>query len=323
MFRIIILFCILLTSLSSHVFQPAYLEIKTQPNNHYLFQWKVPLIEEKEVNIQPKFPLDCQSSNSYKVHDEGVIIYYFSMDCKESLLGRNIIFTNIEKGMTDVLIHVKNQKEYLHRLTSTHGIFTLDEELSPLKLILDYTLLGVEHILIGFDHLLFVLGLLLLIHRKKELLFTITAFTVAHSITLGLNSLGYLHVDTPFIEFCIALSIVILSIEIIYTYYGQIGLSSKFPWTVAFLFGLIHGFGFASVLEELGLPSEHFLLALGFFNLGIEMGQLSFIALLLIVYFSLKKYFSIILWSKGKLVTAYLIGTLATYWLVERVLILL
>jgi hydrogenase/urease accessory protein HupE len=319
-FRTVVILFLGFTYLVAHSFQPAYLGITAQSDTHYFIEWKVPLHEEKELDIQLQFPRDCKELKHYKLSQKGKSVYYFSMECQKSLSGRTIVFENMKKGFTDVLVHVHSQKEYLQRVKPSSALFVFDFEKNFLILIWDYTLLGVQHILLGFDHLLFVLGLLLLIQRKKELLFTITAFTVAHSITLGLNSLGYVHLNSSFIELCIALSIVILSIEIIHSYAGRKGLSSKFPWTVAFLFGLIHGFGFASVLQELGLPSEHLLLALGFFNIGIEFGQLAFISLLLIVYLNLKNYLPLFLWHKGKLFIAYLIGIIATYWLVERMM---
>ena len=141
--------------------------------------------------------------------------------------------------------------------------------------------LGVEHILLGVDHLLFVLALLLLTTGTWQLVKTVTAFTVAHSITLGLATLGFVHVPSKPVEAVIALSIVFVAAEIIRARRGQIGLAAKLPWIVAFTFGLLHGFGFAGALSEVGLPEGHIPVALLFFNLGVEAGQLVFVAVVL------------------------------------------
>ena len=140
---------------------------------------------------------------------------------------------------------------------------------------------GIEHILFGFDHLLFVLALILIVRDGRVLLWTITAFTVAHSITLSLATLGVVHVPGPPVEAMIALSIMLLACEIVRLRYGQISLTSRWPWIVAFSFGLLHGFGFASALTDIGLPQGDIPLALLSFNVGVEIGQLIFIGVVL------------------------------------------
>ena len=141
-----------------------------------------------------------------------------------------------------------------------------------------YTLLGVEHILTGFDHLCFVLALVLIVGFNRRLFWTVTAFTLAHSITLALATLGVIHVPGPPVEATIALSIVFVASEIVQQQRGREGLASKQPWLVAFAFGLLHGLGFAGALAEIGLPANAIPLALLFFNIGVEIGQLLFIA---------------------------------------------
>ena len=181
-----------------------------------------------------------------------------------------------------------------------------------------YTVLGIEHILEGYDHLLFVLALLLVVQSSWMLVKTITAFTVAHSITLALATLGFVSVPSRPVEAAIALSIVFLSLEILGARRGRIGLTYRKPWIVAFGFGLLHGFGFAGALSEIGLPQSEIPVALLFFNVGVEIGQLLFVAGVLILR-SLWWKLSVPLPRQAALVPAYLIGTIAAYWLLERV----
>ena len=141
-----------------------------------------------------------------------------------------------------------------------------------------YTVLGIEHILTGVDHLMFVLALIMLVRGTRRLLVTVTAFTLAHSITLALATLGIIHVPGPPVEATIALSIVFVASEIVQGLRGHEGLAAKKPWLVAFSFGLLHGLGFAGALAEVGLPVNAIPLALLFFNIGVEIGQLLFIA---------------------------------------------
>lgn len=180
-----------------------------------------------------------------------------------------------------------------------------------------YTVLGFEHILAGFDHLLFVLGLLLIVQGNWLLVKTITAFTVAHSITLGLATLGFVNVPSKPVEAAIALSIVFLAMEIINGWRGRYSLTHHKPWIIAFGFGLLHGLGFAGALSEIGLPRSEIPIALLFFNVGVEIGQLFFVLVIL----SIKHILSRLgtgwpVWSR--LVPVYSIGTIACYWLIER-----
>lgn len=181
-----------------------------------------------------------------------------------------------------------------------------------------YTSLGIEHILLGIDHLLFVLALLLIVRGAWMLVKTITAFTVAHSITLGLATLGFIHVPSRPVEAAIALSIVFLCVEIVHARQHKIGLTYRYPWLVAFAFGLLHGLGFAGALSEIGLPQSEIPIALLFFNIGVEVGQLIFVAVVLMLAWLLKQ----VRLDKNdwaRITPAYIIGTLAMYWLFERI----
>ena len=184
-----------------------------------------------------------------------------------------------------------------------------------------YTLLGIEHILLGIDHLLFVLALLLIVRSPWMLVKTITAFTLAHSITLGLATLGLVYIPSRPVEATIALSIVFLCVEIIHAQRGKTGVAFRYPWVVAFAFGLLHGLGFAGALSEIGLAQAEIPIALLFFNLGVEIGQLLFLGVILILVWGLMRLRLTTL-GIARLSSAYVIGTVATYWLLERVAII-
>jgi hydrogenase/urease accessory protein HupE len=182
-----------------------------------------------------------------------------------------------------------------------------------------FATLGIEHILLGIDHLLFVLGLVLIVQSAKLLVQTITAFTIAHSITLAVATLGFVHVPGAPVEAVIALSILFLASELTRQRRGESGLTARYPWLVAFSFGLLHGFGFAGALAEVGLPERDITLALLVFNLGVEAGQLLFVAGVLAL-----------LWLGRRVIVsppprwlqdapAYAIGSLAAFWLIQRV----
>jgi hydrogenase/urease accessory protein HupE len=196
-------------------------------------------------------------------------------------------------------------------MTATPGAF---------EVVRTYTLLGIEHILTGFDHLLFVLALILIVRGTRRLLVTITAFTIAHSITLALATLGVVHIPGPPVEATIALSIVFVAAEILRLRQGRESLASRKPWIVAFTFGLLHGLGFAGALAEVGLPQKSIPLALLFFNVGVEIGQLLFISAVFALTAAARRA-----WrgrptpAWGGALASYVIGGMASFWLVERI----
>jgi hydrogenase/urease accessory protein HupE len=193
----------------------------------------------------------------------------------------------------------------------------------PLARFGDYFALGVDHILAGLDHLLFVLALLLLIRRVRPLVAAITSFTVAHSVSLGAATLGWIVVPRPPVEAIVALSIVILAAELAQPPGQGLRLTERYPWTIAFGFGLLHGLGFAHALLDLGLPQDDVPLALLAFNLGVEAGQLMFVAAVLAAGALLARLVRaprlLAPGSAGLRVTAYAMGTLATVWMLDRV----
>ena len=182
----------------------------------------------------------------------------------------------------------------------------------------DYTMLGVDHILSGYDHLTFVLALLLIVSGVKRLLITVTSFTLAHSITLAAATLGVMWVPGPPVEAVIALSIIFLASELVKVNHGLPSLTAQYPWLVAFAFGLLHGFGFAGALGEIGLPQNEVPLALLMFNVGVELGQLMFIAGVLLLFAVIQKVRSEWpMWIRQ--VPAYGIGSVAAFWFIERI----
>ena len=196
------------------------------------------------------------------------------------LAGKRIEFVGLQATVTDVLVRVQ-------MLDGTHSTtlvrpsqpwVDIATSQGPLAVAGAYLTHGIEHILFGFDHLLFVLGLILIVRSTRMLLLTVTGFTVAHSITLSLATLGVLHMPAPPVEACIALSILLLASEILRRQRGEPSLTASWPWAVAFSFGLLHGLGFASALIDIGLPQSDVPLALFTFNVGVEVGQLAFIA---------------------------------------------
>lgn len=178
--------------------------------------------------------------------------------------------------------------------------------------------LGVEHILSGIDHLLYILAMLFLVKGWKRVVATLSAFTATHSVTLTAAALGWVHVPQPPVEACIALSIVFVAREIVEARRGRPGLTTKWPWVVAFTFGLMHGFGFAGALAEVGLPARAIPVALLFFNVGVEIGQLLFVvAALGAMKFAARASSRWPRWAEP--IPSYAIGSVAMLWVIERV----
>jgi len=208
----------------------------------------------------------------------------------------------------------------LERILPIDPHFLVEASPGAFEVVWTYTELGIEHILTGFDHLCFVLALMLIVRGTKRLVWTVTAFTLAHSLTLALATLGVIHVPGPPVEATIALSIMFVASEVIQQQRGREGLAAKQPWLVAFAFGLLHGLGFAGALAQIGLPANAIPLALLFFNVGVEIGQLLFIAAVLAVTRLLYRLVaSSVELRRATVIPAYMIGGIASYWVIERV----
>ena len=247
------------------------------------------------------------------------------------LTGDEIHIAGLAATMTDVLVRIENLDgtTQVTRVTPSSPSFVVAAAPGALEVCRTYLVLGVEHILFGVDHLLFVLALLILVKGWRKLVGTITAFTVAHSITLAAATLGFVHVPSKPVEATIALSIVFVACEIVHRRQGRSGLTETWPWVIAFSFGLLHGLGFANALREVGLPQNAIPLALLFFNIGVELGQLLFIgfvmAVIAVAVYTARKF------SRSKVtpqfafawcenISAYAIGGVAAFWLIERTL---
>lgn len=314
----------------SHEVRPGYLELRQIDPESYRVFWKVPAIGDLRLSIYPKLPPNClPTSESLTVETAGFHSERGNFRCEGGIEDREIAVDGLAATITDVIVRLIRSDELVQvvRLTPSAPSFLVEAVPGQWEVAATYLKLGVEHILLGVDHLLFVLAMLILVKGWKRLVGTITAFTVAHSITLAAATLGFVHVPGPPIEASIALSIVFVASEIIHARRGQLGLTERWPWVVAFVFGLLHGFGFASALSEVGLPQHAIPVALLFFNLGVEVGQLAFIAFIMTTI-ALAKIMGDRLKSNGNftgrgaiapdVVAAYGIGTIAAYWLVER-----
>jgi hydrogenase/urease accessory protein HupE len=244
--------------------------------------------------------------------------------CAGGLTGGRIHIAGLSATMTDVLVRLErlDGTTQVTRLTPSAPSFVVEAAPRALQVARTYLALGVEHILGGIDHLLFVLALLILVKGTRRLIWTVTAFTVAHSLTLAGATLGFVHVPGPPVEAAIALSIVFVAAEIIHSRQGKAGLTERFPWVVAFTFGLLHGLGFASALNEVGLPQAAIPVALLFFNVGVEIGQLLFIASVFIFIALARQAARRIAvpqpaWAWR--VPPYAIGSVAAFWVIQRV----
>ena len=242
------------------------------------------------------------------------------MTCAGGITGRTIAIDGLNATMTDVLVRLERTDgtTQVTRLSPSEPSFVVQATPSALQVAGTYLSLGIEHILLGIDHLLFVLALLILVDGRRRLLWTITAFTIAHSLTLGAATLGFVNIPQTPVEAIIALSIVFVASEIVHARQGRPGLTQRWPWIVAFTFGLLHGFGFAGALTEIGLPAQAVPLALLFFNVGVEAGQLLFIAAVgVVIVVARRVALPQPAWAWR--VPAYGIGAVAAFWSIERV----
>ena len=244
--------------------------------------------------------------------------------CTGGLSGGTTHIAGLSATMTDVLVRLErlDGTTQVTRLTPSAPSFAVEAAPRALEVARTYLVLGVEHILFGIDHLLFVLALLILVKGTRRLIATVTAFTVAHSLTLAGATLGFVHVPGPPVEAAIALSIVFVAAEIVHSRQGETGLTERSPWIVAFTFGLLHGFGFASALNEVGLPQSAIPVALFFFNVGVEIGQLLFIGSVFAVMGLARQITRRIGVSQPAWtwrVPPYAIGSIAAFWIIQRI----
>lgn len=303
------------------VFRPAYLELREAGKGRYEVMWKVPAQEDRRLSMDVRFPAGTVALSSPRtIFIDGAYVERWQVRRQGGLVGQRIRIEGATSGVTDVIVRVERQdgSSQMERLPLDRLEFTVLAPASTSEVAWSYLVLGVEHILGGIDHLLFVLALLLVVHGGKRIVATVTAFTVAHSITLVAATLGWVHVPVPPVEAAIALSVVFVAAEVVHGLRGRPGLTARAPWLVAFAFGLLHGFGFASALAQVGLPQAAIPVALLTFNVGVEVGQLLFVGAVLTVRASLARL--PVRWPRATPYLApYAIGTLAMFWVIERI----
>jgi len=301
--------------------RPGYLELNSTDDTVYSIKWKVPMKGDMVLSLKPVLPDWCvERTPPSSMATGGAMITRWSVSCSDGIATGNIRIDGLENTMTDVLVRVvhRDGMTQMVRLTPSETSFEVAAETTSTEVIKVYTALGIEHILLGVDHLLFVFALLLIVNGWRRLIGTITAFTLAHSITLFAATLGWVHVPQAPVEAVIALSILFLATEIIHNRQGKPGMAKRFPWLVAFIFGLLHGFGFAGALAEIGLPEQSIPLALLFFNVGVELGQLLFVTAVVSAGWFLRKLVAEKTLQGSEVAASYVIGGLSAYWVIER-----
>jgi len=326
-----VLFALSSSFLAAHEVRPAYLELRQTGADTYDVLWKVPARgDNMRLGIYVEFPPDTTKANPpLTTFANDASTERWTVKRSAGLTGSEIHISGLAATMTDVLVRVENLDgtTQVTRVTPSSASFVVAAAPGSLEVIRTYLVLGIEHILFGVDHLLFVLGLLILVKGWRRLVGTVTAFTIAHSITLAAATLGFVHVPSKPVEATIALSIVFVACEIIHRRAGRVGLTEAWPWVIAFTFGLLHGLGFAGALREVGLPQNAIPIALLFFNVGVELGQLLFISLVMAVIIAavhigrrvprttLSPQFAL---NWGEAISAYAIGSVAMFWVIQR-----
>ncbi len=305
-------------------FRPAYLHLEQVTAEEFNVLWRLPgLNETTTLGLRPVFPNGAEElSLKRSVYANGATAIRWSVLDPGGLDGKTNGFEGSAKSRLEILVRVQRMdgSEQVGRVLATSPGFVFEQNPGQFEVAWSYTIIGIEHILFGIDHLLFVLALLLIVRGTRRLFLTITSFTLAHSITLALATLGVVQVPGPPVEAIIALSIVFVAREVIHLRQGREGLAARRPWVVAFAFGLLHGLGFAGALAEVGLPQNAVPAALLFFNVGVELGQVMFVlALLGVAWVGKRLLQSSPIVRFAPLATTYVIGTVASYWVIERV----
>lgn len=323
--RAIVLGILMMTVLTSvdaqaHRFAPSLLRVFEVGDMQYNVVWKTPAQKTSAVPLLPVFPEVCSSQGADGGTLEGTgVVTSFRLACKQGLVGQTIAVSGLAENQASVLFSLETRDEYFYQtlLNADQASFVVPAEPTALQVMSEYLWLGMEHIWSGIDHLMFVFGLLLLVGWNKRLVWTITAFTAGHSVTLSLVTLGFLDYPVALVEFAIAVSIFVLALNLARK--DQSGLFRQYPWWLAGGFGLLHGMGFAGALAEVGLPQSEVPLALLFFNIGIEVGQLAFIFAVVGAWQLLRR---LVRDYEQQLlpVPVYILGAFSAMWCMERAL---
>lgn len=301
--------------------RPGYLELTQTDRLHWRMIWKAPILGGLATHARPSLPSFCHEGTAQSRLEGGSIVAVMPVTCTRTLDGAQVGIAGMEATFTDALVRIAplNRPVQAERLTRDRPLTVVRAAASRWQVAQTYLTLGIEHILTGYDHLLFVIALVLLLGRLGVVVRAATAFTVAHSLTLAGTTLGLFGLAQAPVEALIALSIVFLAVEIVKQGSGNSRLSERIPWLVAFGFGLIHGFGFAGALREIGLPQGEVPMALLTFNLGVELGQLAIIAVVLAVLSALRRLAPVAL-RPLTVGSAYAIGITASFWFMQRLL---
>lgn len=310
----------------AHDARPAYLEIKETSPNRFSVLWRTPVLAGMRLLVVLTMPGDVKNLKEPVVQElaDSILERRLIDAGANGLAGKRIEFRGLQLTITDVLVRVQTL-DGAHSTMLVHPSQPWIEVAGAQKwweVALAYLRLGIEHILGGIDHLLFILGLMILVKGTRRLVATVTAFTVAHSITLAGATLGFVHVPQQPVEAAIALSIVFVANEIVHAREGRLSWTEQWPWMIAFTFGLLHGFGFAGALNAVGLPQTAIPIALLFFNVGVEIGQLLFIAAVLIImavgrFFIRRAAIPQPAWAWR--LAPYSIGSVAAFWMIQRI----
>ena len=309
----------------AHEVRPALVQITQRAPHEFELLWKQPVNGDVALHLVPHLSggaIDREPDVASVTPAFALKVWRKVSNGDTALDGQTLSVIGLERSITDVLVSVSllDGRSIQQVLSPRQTSVVLDFTGPRAPPVAGYLTLGIEHILTGIDHLLFVLGLLLIVRKPRALLGTITAFTVAHSITLAGTALGWIHMRPSVVEALVALSIVVVAVELVRHARGEGGVTARYPWLIAFAFGLLHGCAFAGALAEVGLPSGDIPLALFLFNVGVEIGQLLFIAAAGLVLMGITRLVrQPPAWSR--LVAPYAIGSFASYWFIERFLL--
>ncbi len=315
-----LLFCV--STVFAHELQPSSLELRQLTPDRFEVIWRAPIYYKKPHPARLELPESWRtlSTPTVKQLPDSALHRRLVEVPANTIDGAMIRFVGLEATITDVFARFKwlDGSETTAIARPSQPWIEIVAQRSAWQVAWDYTLLGIDHILSGFDHLTFVLALLLIVSGARRLLITVTSFTLAHSITLAAATRGVLWVPGAPVEATIALSILFLASELVKVNRGESSLTARYPWIVAFVFGLLHGFGFAGALADVGLPQNEVPLALLMFNVGVEIGQLLFIGVILVMVLALRRLR--LKWPAWvRQAPAYGIGGIAAFWLIERV----
>ncbi|WP_051687023.1 HupE/UreJ family protein [Microbulbifer sp. HZ11] len=332
---ILLLITLCLSSFAhTHELRPASLSLEESAPGEFEVIWRVPAKGDLRLSLDIGFDQQTRAlTMPTGLFAGGYYVERWKTSHPDAFLGSRIVIKGLENTLTDTLVTVRwlDGREQITRLLPDQPQMRVENKAGKKEIANMYFVLGVEHILLGIDHLLFVLALMVLVSGVRQLMITITAFTLAHSITLAAAVLGAVKLPQGPVEAVIALSIVFVAVEILHKLEGRTTLAIRKPWLVAFGFGLLHGFGFAGALSDIGVPAHEVPLSLAVFNLGVEAGQLAFITAVSLVMLTLRKLPGVHRWElrtghtatmASALPVAYLVGGVAALWLVDRTIAL-